>query len=95
MDLETIKKKIESLDKTQQIEVLRIIKKNPNSKLNENKNGIYINLTFLPEDVLQEIRNFMQYTTDQEQVLIPIESQKQEFKNTFFIEKEDKDNMIF
>lgn len=94
IDLELIKKKIESLDKSQQIEVLRIIKKNPSVTLNENKSGIYINLTFLPEDVLLDLQNFIQYTMDQEEILIPVESQKRDFKNTFFIEKEDKDNMI-
>uniref|UniRef100_A0A6C0HZF9 NET domain-containing protein n=1 Tax=viral metagenome TaxID=1070528 RepID=A0A6C0HZF9_9ZZZZ len=95
MDLETIKNKIETLTKTQQIEVLRIIKKHPTSKLNENKNGIYINLTFLPIEAIQELQEFIQYTLDQEEVLTPLETQKQDFKKTFFIEKEDKDNMTF
>ena len=94
MDLNLIKQKIEVLDKTQQIEVLRIIKKNANSKLNENKSGIYINLAFLPEDVLKELCEFIKYISDQEQLLNPVENQKEDFKNTFFLEKEDKDNMI-
>ena len=95
MDLESIKTKIESLDKTHQIEVLRIIMKNPTIVLNENKSGIYINLTFLPEEVLDELREFIRYIVDQEDILDPVETQKNDFKNTFFYEKEDKDNIIY
>jgi hypothetical protein len=95
IDLETIKTKIESLDKSHQIEVLRIIKRNPAITLNENKSGIYINLTFLPEDTINELSEFIRYIDDQEQILDPVENQKQDFKNTFFYEKEDKDNMMY
>ena len=95
IDLDTIKTKIESLDKSHQIEVLRIIKRNPAITLNENKSGIYINLTFLPEDTINELSEFIRYIDDQEQILDPVENQKQDFKNTFFYEKEDKDNMMY
>ena len=95
MDLEAMKIKIESLDKTHQIEVLRIIKKNPAITLNENKSGIYINLTFLPEDTISELCEFIRYISDQEQLLDPMETQKQDFKNIFFLDKEDKDNLIY
>jgi len=95
MELEDIKRKIESLDKTHQIEVLRIIKKYPTVTLNENKSGIYINLTFLPEEVIAELTEFIQYIADQEQILDPVETQKQDFKNIFFLDKEDKDSLIY
>ena len=95
MDLEAMKTKIESLDKMHQIEVLRIIKKNPTVTLNENKSGIYINLTFLPENLIQELVEFIHYISDQEQILYPMETQKQDFKNIFFLDKEDKDSLIY
>jgi len=95
MELEVMKQKIESLGKTHQIEVLRIIKKNPATTLNENKSGIYINLTFLAEDTLTELCEFIRYISDQEQLLDPMETQKQDFKNIFFLDKEDKDNLMY
>ena len=95
MELEDIKRKIESLDKTHQIEVLRIIKKYPAVTLNENKSGIYINLTFLPVEVISELCEFIRYISDQEQILDPVETQKQDFKNIFFLDKEDKDSLIY
>lgn len=95
MELEDIKRKIESLDKTHQLEVLRIIKKYPAVTLNENKSGIYINLTFLQEDVITELSEFIRYISDQEQLLDPMETQKQDFKNIFFLDKEDKDNLMY
>ena len=90
MELEVMKQKIESLGKTHQIEVLRIIKKNPATTLNENKSGIYINLTFLAE-----LCEFIRYISDQEQLLDTMEKQKQDFKNIFFLDKEDKDNLMY
>ena len=95
IDLEAMKTRIESLDKSHQIEVLRIIKKNPAITLNENKSGIYINLSFLPEDTIGELCEFIRYITDQEDILDPVEIQKNDFKNTFFYEKEDKDNLMY
>ena len=39
---------------------------------------------------IQELQEFIQYTLDQEEVLTPLETQKQDFKKTFLIEKEYK-----
>lgn len=86
-----MKDKIESLSKYHQIEILKILSKNL-CKLNENKSGVYVNLTYLPEDTIAEMQKYLDYTKDQEEALITMEYQKEEFKNAFFIEKEDKDN---
>ena len=45
--LSSIKDKIERMPKNNQIEVLKILKKYQNIKLNENKSGIFVNLSFL------------------------------------------------
>jgi hypothetical protein len=95
MDLESIKKTIESFNKTNQIEILEIIQKGSSSLLNENKNGIYVNMTFLSEEVIEDIVKHIEYIKDQELILTSFESQKDDFKNTFFIEKEVKDLMIY
>jgi hypothetical protein len=84
MNLHQIKDYIESFPKKHQIEVLKIIKHTSTTTINENKSGIYINLTFLPEDTISRLCKYIEYVKDQESVLTPFESQKQDFKNTFF-----------
>ena len=91
--LERIKNKIESMNKYHQIEILKILSKNL-CKINENKSGVYVNLSFLPLSTIHELKQYIEYTEDQEESLITMEYQKEEFKNAFFIEKEDKDNPI-
>jgi hypothetical protein len=82
--LGSIKDKIEKMPKNNQIEILKILKKHQNIKLNENKSGIFVNLSFLSNEILDEIDKYVNYVNDQETVINSIESQKQEFKNTFF-----------
>ena len=82
----TIKDKIERMNKNNQIEVLKILKTNQVIKLNENKSGVFVNLYFLPKDLLLELNKYINYVNDQECVINMIETQKQEFKNTFFQE---------
>jgi predicted component of viral defense system (DUF524 family) len=95
MDLETIKNTIESWPKHHQLEILKIIKNNESSTINENKSGIYINISFLSEKTMNEIKRYIEYVQDQEKILTPLESQKDGFKNTFFMEKEHKDEMLY
>ena len=85
--LEDMKQKIERMTKTNQIEVLKILKNDAAVVLNENKSGVYINLSFLPKETLSDLEYYMNYIHDQENTLQEIESQKTEFKNTFFSEK--------
>lgn len=75
-DLEKLKNTIEGMSKTHHIEILKILKKNQNVKLNENKNGVYINITFLPEEIINEISNYVNYIKDQENTLQTMETQK-------------------
>jgi hypothetical protein len=89
--LEEIKSTIEKMNKIHHIEILKIIKKNQLVVINENKSGVYINLTFLPESTLIEMQNYIHYIRDQENVLIPMESQKDFLKNTFFVNDESTD----
>ena len=78
-----MKSTIEQMDKNNQIEVLRLLHKN-NAILNENKNGIHINLTELNEDTLKYIYNFVEYINTQENKLNDDEHEKQRYKNMFF-----------
>ena len=91
--LENMKNIIENMSKTQHIEILKIINKHPMVKLNENKSGVFINLNFLTENLLNEIDQYLIYTKEKETMLDPVEKEKNEFKNTYFIEKENKDEI--
>ena len=62
-------------------------------KINENKSGVFVNMTFLEQTILNKIEEYLTYLKEQEDNLIPTEYQKQEFINPYFVEKEDKDNM--
>jgi hypothetical protein len=90
--IENIKKVIETMNKYHQIEILKILSKNL-CKINENKSGVYVNMSFLPDEVINEMQSYIDYIKDQEDSLNRMEYQKEEFKNAFFVEKEDKDNM--
>jgi hypothetical protein len=91
--IEKIKNNIEAMDKYHQVEILKILSKN-SSKINENKSGVYVNLSFLSKQTLDELKEYIDYIHDQEESLVTMEYQKEEFKNSFFIEKEDKDNPL-
>ena len=82
--LEGLKTSIEKMNKHHQIEILRILSKHL-CKLNENKSGVFVNLSFLSKEILDEIDKYVCYVNDQEAVINTIETQKQEFKNTFFM----------
>ena len=88
--LNILKTKIESMDKHHQIEILKILSKNM-CKLNENKSGVYVNMTFLEENILQEMEEYIKYMKEQEENLITTEYQKKEFMDSYFIDKEDKE----
>lgn len=75
---------IENMNKTQQLNILRILKQYPTVKLNENRGGIFLNMSFLPEGALVKMQNYVNYIKDQEQLLFVAESKKDELKKTFF-----------
>jgi len=90
--LENLKEKIEALSKFQQVEILKILSKNM-CKLNENKSGIFVNMTFLETDVVDELEKYMSYVEDQSDTFQTVEYQKEEFKN-IILEHEQPENTI-
>lgn len=84
--LESMKTHIEQMNKLQHIEILKILLNNPKVKLNENKSGVYVNLSFLPDDIISNLSEYVDYIQKQEISLITIESQKQTFRQRFFEE---------
>lgn len=84
MNLEHLKNQIEAMSKTHHIEILKILKKNQNVKLNENKSGVYVNLSFLPQITVDEVVHYVNYINDQENSLQSLEMRKDNFKTAFF-----------
>ena len=83
-ELKQLKEHIEKLDKTNQIDILKILRDCNNVILNENKSGVYINLTYCPQNTIDEIKKYLDYTTEQEQVLRTIEQEKDNVKTEYF-----------
>lgn len=87
-----IKKKIELLNKTRQIEILKIFL-NYNVSITENNNGSFVNMTFLSEDCLNEINKYLKYIEDQDITLNTIETVKVEIENNYFKPSEEVESI--
>jgi hypothetical protein len=81
--INNIRKTIESMNKFNQIEVLRILK-NSKATLNENNYGVFINLTNLDYDILKKLDDYIEYVNVQEKNLNNVEKQKETYINTYF-----------
>ena len=74
--LNYIREQIENMTKFNQIEVLRVLTKNKEVIINENKYGIHINLSELNDSVLNELMVYIKYVNTQESYLINFEHEK-------------------
>ena len=88
-----IKSDIELQSKEHQIEILRILVENK-VQINENSNGVFINLTKVDEEIILKMKNYLKYIKEQNKTLDTIEKTKEYYKLTFFednpIEYKDK-----
>jgi len=84
-ELEIIQEKIEKMSIFNQIEILKIFNEhNDEVTLNENKNGILINLTDVPEYIIKKLYEYISYVEQQENQLSTVETQKHDIMNSFF-----------
>jgi len=86
-DLINIRNMIENMSKFNQIETLRILQSDQKITLNENKNGVHVNLSDVQKDTVDKLKSYINYVIKQELSLIEIEKQKDDFKNTYFTKK--------
>ena len=88
-----IKSDIEAQSKDHQIEILRILVENK-IQINENNNGVFVNLTKVDEDIILKIKKYLKYIKEQNTALDSIEKKKENYKLAFFednpIEYKDK-----
>ena len=81
--LKFLKERIESTNTFHQIEILRIF--NDNGVLvNENKNGVFINLTYVDSPILDKVYKYLSYVNKQEDQLNEIEKEKEKIVTSFF-----------
>tara|TARA_Y100000741_G_scaffold290599_1_gene230703 strand:+ start:2723 stop:3031 length:309 start_codon:yes stop_codon:yes gene_type:complete len=90
-ELPKMRDTIESLNKEQQIQILRLFKENK-IPINENKNGVFINLTSMSEDILSKLDTHLQHIISQEQLLKTTEDVKKTYKDNYF-DKDIKDKL--
>ena len=83
-DLNSIKEKIERLSKERHIEILKILNQFPTVVMNENKSGVFINITTLEQEPLNSLVEYMKYIDEQEENLKTIEYQIKEFEDNYF-----------
>ena len=92
--LNRLKERTEKLNKFHQIEILKILQADDKCTINENNNGIFINLTSLPNKVIFELEKYLEYVEQQEIQLGEIEKQKNTLSNTFFKDNKDSVNIL-
>lgn len=81
--LMSLKDGIENMPVVHQIEILRILH-SKNTQINENKNGVFVNISKLNNDILTQLYDYMKYVINQEKHLNEIEEQKQNLTKEFF-----------
>jgi hypothetical protein len=80
LNLEILKKKIEKMTKVYHIEILKILKEDSTIKLNENKSGVFINLSFLPKETIIKLYNYVDYVEKQESSILNLETEIDKYK---------------
>ena len=82
--LNTIKEQIEKMEKNNHISALYMISQNKYIKYSENSNGIFINLTELPDDMINRLEDFIVYINKQKKDIDDIEIKKCDLENIYF-----------
>lgn len=78
-----LKDGIERMPVVHQVEVLRILT-GKSVNINENKNGIFINITKLNDETLAQLDEYMKYVIKQEEQLSEVEYQKELITKEYF-----------
>lgn len=81
--LKSLRDKIELLTIFNQTEIFRIIYTS-NVTFSENKNGVFINLTYVDANVIEKISEYIVYVSKQESHLNEVEDKKTFLSNQYF-----------
>ena len=78
-----IRDQVEKMEKIHQVNILKIFKKH-NIDFTENSNGIFVNMTILNPDILEEINSYISYVNLQQTQLNKVEQDKERYKKEFY-----------
>lgn len=81
--LNLLKNNIDTMDVSQHMEICKILKKN-NIFLNENNNGIFVNLNTIDEKIILELENYIFFIKKQSELIKLDENKKIEIENIYF-----------
>lgn len=93
IDILKLKTAIEKLDVNHHIHIGSMLRQQSAVKLNTNKSGILVNFSTLSDDILQQIKMYVDYVADQEKIISKMESTAEELKQFIPLENVNKDNM--
>ena len=79
----SLKDRIEIMSKYHQVEVLRILHSN-HITFSENKNGVFVNLSYVNYDVMNKINEYVTFVNKQETQLYEFEEKKTLLANQYF-----------
>ena len=84
VELENLKKEIEKSSKIHHITILKIIKSEPSIVINENKNGVFLNLSEIPLEIIDKLKSYCEYLKSQDKQLNMVENEKTELEVSYF-----------
>jgi hypothetical protein len=73
--IQSICDRINELESTHHVAIASLLKEEGNIKINENSNGIMVNMSLISETVLQKIEKFLDFISKQETQLKEFEDQ--------------------
>ena len=83
INIEKLKKTIESLTKYHQVQIYKLIK-NEGITFDENNNGSFINLSQLDKSVIKNLYDYTKYVEKQQKELLKDENEKSRLEKEFF-----------
>lgn len=83
INIEKLKKTIETLSKYHQIEIYKILKKEE-IKFDENNNGSFINLSELKHCIIKKLYDYTKYVEKQQKELLKHEKEKNRLEQKYF-----------
>jgi len=83
-NIATMRDNIEKMSKFHQLNILKILNSHDSVIINENKNGIHINLSDLEGHIVHKVSEYVSYVMAQENVLNKDEKEKESIKNIYF-----------
>lgn len=81
--LKILRDNVEALPVFHQIEILRILYKN-HITFSENKNGVFLNLSYVNLDVIHKINEYVTFVQNQENQMCEFEKKKMTLSNQYF-----------